>query len=98
MWTAGGYGKLSPSDKNTLEKDAAPFGKDVKFRCFDGNNEPHFHIAHYIINDLERFSHFTGRELNSHHPSIEGYLRMYEVFEPLRSGLHSRSLNLAPDP
>jgi uncharacterized protein YfbU (UPF0304 family) len=89
------YAKLSPAEKQKLEKDAEPFGKHVKFHGFDGNNEPHYGIALYLVDDLKRFSHFKGREMNSHSPSIEGYVRMFKVFEPLRAGLHSRSLNLA---
>jgi uncharacterized protein YfbU (UPF0304 family) len=89
------YAKLSPAEKVTLAEDATPFGKDLKFHGFDGNNEPHYHIASYLVDDLKRFSHFKGRDMNSHHPSVEGYLRMYEVFEPMRARLHARSLNLA---
>jgi uncharacterized protein len=33
--------------------------------------------------------------MNSHHPSVEGYQRMYEVFDPIRVGLVGRELNLA---
>jgi uncharacterized protein YfbU (UPF0304 family) len=97
MWSMieEAYAKLSSKDKKQLEKDAAPLGKHVKFHGFDGNNEPHYGIALYLIDDLKRFTHFKGRDMNCHHPSIDGYLRMYEVFEPLRAGLHSRSLNLA---
>jgi uncharacterized protein len=36
------YAALSPADKARLEKEAAPFGKDVRFHGFDGNNEPHY--------------------------------------------------------
>lgn len=88
------YDKLSTADKDQLAIDAEPFGRHVRFHGFDGNNERHFGIALYLVDDLKRFSHFKGRDLNSHAPSIDGYLRMYEVFEPLRAGLHSRSLNL----
>jgi uncharacterized protein YfbU (UPF0304 family) len=97
MWSIieESYANLSAADKKKLEKDAEPFGKHVKFRGFDANNEPHFGIALYLINDLERFTHFKGRELSAHMPSIDAYRRMYEVFEPMRAGLHSRSLNLA---
>jgi uncharacterized protein len=39
MWSSleRAYAKLSPADKARVEKEA--FGKDVKFRGFDGNNE-----------------------------------------------------------
>jgi hypothetical protein len=87
------YQNLSAADRKRVEKEAEPFGNDVKFHGFDGNNEPHYGIANYLVNDLERFAHFKGRDLNSHSPSIEVYQRMYEVFEPLRKNLHNRDLN-----
>ncbi len=97
MWwlIEDGYKKLKPAEKKQLEKDADPFGKQVKFIGFDANNEPHYGIALYLIDDLKRFSHFKGRDLSAHMPSIDAYMRMYDVFEPMRAGLHSRSLNLA---
>lgn len=97
MWRfiENGYNNLSDADKKQLEKDADPLGTHVSFPGFDGNNEPHFHIAHYIINEMRhRFETFKGRNLNSHHPSVDGYRRMYRVFEPIRAGLHTRELNV----
>jgi hypothetical protein len=38
-------------------------------------------------------SEFKGRELNAHARTVDRYLRMCRVFEPIRSGLHSRQLN-----
>ena len=72
------YAKLSPKDKAKIEKEAAPFGKDVYFWGFDGNNESeHLGVARFMINDLERFSEFKERDLNSHMP-VENSL----VFPP----------------
>jgi len=88
------YAKLSPTDMAKLEEDAAPFGKNVRFAGFDGNNEPHYGIATYLVDDMKRFQHFRGRDLNSHHQSVPGYKRMYRVFEPIRATLHSRRLNV----
>ena len=45
-----------------------------------------------MIDDLKRFTHFAGRDLNSHMPVIEGYRRMYRVFEPIRATLVGREL------
>jgi uncharacterized protein len=88
------YEKLSPDDKERLKKEAEPFGEHVRFSGFDGNNEEHYGIARYLVEDLKRFSHFADRDLNSHSQVVPGYLRMYRVFEPMRAGLHNRSLNL----
>jgi uncharacterized protein YfbU (UPF0304 family) len=87
------YAKLSDADKGRVEKEAAPFGKNVSFSGFDGNNERHYSIALYLVDDLKSFTHFKGRNLNSHAPSIDGYMRMYQVFEPIRATIQSRSLS-----
>ena len=96
MWTAieRAYAKLSPDDKERVEKEASPLGSDVSFRGFDGNNETeHFGIAVFLLENLGYFANFKGKHLNSHSPSIDGYRRMLEVFEPLRSGLVDRDLS-----
>jgi uncharacterized protein YfbU (UPF0304 family) len=96
MWVflEDAYDKLTDDDKARLEREAGPIGKSLRFHGFDGNNEAHYHIATYMVDDMyHRFQHFKGRDLNSHSPSIDRYLRMYRVFEPLRAKLHSRSLN-----
>jgi hypothetical protein len=45
-----------------------------------------------LINDLERFSSFKGRELNSHTARTATYRRMLRVFEPMRPNLVGREL------
>jgi uncharacterized protein YfbU (UPF0304 family) len=87
------YAKLSKKDKDRVEKEAEPFGKHVVFRGFDGNYESeHLSIASFLINKLNRFADFKGRDLNSHMPSIDGYRRMVRIFEPMRRGLGGGSL------
>ena len=82
------YGKLSKKDKAGVEKKADPFGKHVTFPGFDGNNESeHLGIARFLIDELDRFSDFKGRDLNSHAPLLGSYLRMLPVFEPMRQNL-----------
>jgi uncharacterized protein YfbU (UPF0304 family) len=83
------YAQLSPEDKKRVEKEVPYHGKNPKFPGFDGNNETeHMGVAEFLIDDLERFSMFKGRDLNSHMPySLAGYQRMLEVFLPLRSVL-----------
>ncbi|MDA9498425.1 YfbU family protein [Bradyrhizobium sp. CCBAU 11357] len=96
MFLEEGYEALGPAEKKQLEKDAEPFGTDVKFPGFDANNEPHYHVASYMLNDMRhRFDYFKGRNLNSHSHSVDAYKRMYRVFEPIRNRLHNRRLNLA---
>ena len=87
MWSfiESSYDKLSEEDKTYLEEEAKPFGKDPKFTGFDGNNESSYMgKALFIVNDLNRFEEFKGRDFNSHCPSIESYNRMFSIFEPLR--------------
>jgi Uncharacterized conserved protein len=90
MWSfiESGYAKLSKKDKARVEAEAEPFGKHVVFRGFDGNNESeHLSIARFLINDLDRFTSFKGRDLNSHMPMIDAYRRMLVIFEPVRRTL-----------
>jgi|SRR5271170_2666640 len=85
------YDKLSPADKAKV-KDATE-RSEVKFNGFDGNNENHYGIACYFVEDLKRYEHFKGRDLNSQMPSIDGYRRMGRIFEPMRRTLVDQSLN-----
>ena len=79
------YAKLSKKDKDRVQKEAEPFGERVIFPGFDGNYESgHLHIADFLINKLDRFVKFKGRDLNSHAPLINGYRRMMRIFEPVR--------------
>jgi uncharacterized protein YfbU (UPF0304 family) len=97
MWSLieSGYAALTAKDKARVEKEAEPFGKNPRFRGFDGNNESeHMGIANFLISKLERFSSFEGRDLNSHMPSLETYQRMLRVFEPMRRNLMGRELGV----
>jgi len=77
------YERLSQADKDRITTEAAPFGKQIEFPGFDGNNEAeHLGIAQFFINWLEGFSRFKDRGLNSHAPLIGSYRRMLSVFKP----------------
>lgn len=79
------YNQLQSADKAKVKADTTPSGYDVRFRGFDGNNETEYMAtAGVLINHLDRFSIFKGRDLNSHMPSLETYGRMLEVFLPIR--------------
>jgi uncharacterized protein YfbU (UPF0304 family) len=96
MWSflERGYEQLSAADKAKVEKGAAPFGDDVKFFGFDGNNETEqLGIALFLIEQLGRFTKFKGRDLNSHMPTRDGYARMLQVWEPMRTTLMGRELS-----
>lgn len=77
------YAGLTDEEKSQLEVDAAPFGRNPVFRGFDGNNETELLVAaDFIINKLQRFEQFRGRDLNSHAPSVGTYSRMLRAFNP----------------
>ena len=88
------YGKLNDSDKAYLEKEAEPFGKDPKFQGFDGNQETDYMgTASFIVNQLDRFENFQGRNFNSHSPCLDVYRRMLSVFKKIRDNTFLKPLN-----
>ena len=97
MWSflERGYKALSAAEKKRVEKDTAPLGTDVKFRGFDGNAQESVYIgiARFLIDKLDRFQEFKGRELNSHMPMLDAYRRMFPVFEPMRLSLGTKELD-----
>lgn len=96
MWSMieRSYENLSNESKEFVEKEASPFGKDPKFPGFDGNNETEYMgTASFLVNDLDRFEEFKGRNFNSHCPSIDSYRRMLSVFKPLLQNLNFRPLS-----
>lgn len=97
MWSfiEEAYEEFGPEQKADLEQKASPFGENPKFRGFDGNNEcEYISIARFLMEQLDRFTRFKKRDLNSHMPSIAGYRRMYETFEPIRRTLFNRGLTV----
>lgn len=97
MWNfiEEGYERLSPADKNRLAAEVPIFGENPRFHGFDGNNETdHYAIAGFLIDEMQRFTRFAGRDLNSHSPSVWRYRRMCKAFEPMRAGLVGHSLSV----
>ena len=98
MWSfvEEAYEQFDSAQKAELEAKADPFGKHVAFSGFDGNNETKFmSIADFLVDDMERFTRFAGRDLNSHCPVIDGYRRMLEKFLAIRPSLDGRGLSVA---
>lgn len=82
---------FGPEEATRLERDAAPFGKYVRFPGFDGNNEAKaLEIAQILIEDMGRFTKFKGRDLNSHAPLWDAYTRMHRVFSGIGDQLGHR--------
>jgi len=90
------YAVLSDADKALVKKEAEPFGRNVRFRGFDGNHEAD-HLVHalFLIEDFGLYQIFKGRDLNSYTPLLDVYRRMFKVFEPMRSpvGLQATKLS-----
>lgn len=87
-----GYGSLDRDGKERVKVEAEPFGDSVEFAGFDANNEEHYGIARFLIEDLDRYQHFAGRELNSHSQSVPAHRRMLAVFQPIRKTLVGREM------
>ena len=74
------YGQLSEDERNRIELEAHPFGHDVRFDGFAGNEETkHLRAARELVDP--EFHTFSGRDLDSHFPYLAGYRRMLEIFE-----------------
>ena len=96
MWSVieRSYANLSEVDKKFVEEAAAPFGKDPAFRGFDGNNETdHMGVASFLVNELDRFEEFKGRDFNSHCPSIDTYNRMLSAYKPIMEKIFFQPLS-----
>lgn len=96
MWSflERGFEALSKQEKDRVAADAKPFGEHVRFTGWDGNGESeHIGVARFLINKLDRFTDFKGRELNAHMPTLDTHKRMLAVFEPIRSNLIGRGMS-----
>jgi uncharacterized protein len=96
MWSfiEEAYEKFSAEQKAAIAEQVGPWAKHVEFTGFDGNHESsQMGIARFLIEDMNRFSRFKGRELNSHLPTYSRYRRMVELFEPMRATLIGHGLS-----
>ena len=88
MWSAieKGYKHLSVEEKREVEAGAGPLGRGVRFSGFDDDAEGEYReTAHTLIETMDRFERFQGRNLSAHMPALEGYRRMLRLFGPMRS-------------
>jgi uncharacterized protein len=96
MWSAieRSYTRLDPKAKEDLKRQLGVLGDTPRFQGFDGNNESEYvGTAIFLVNELERFVEFKGREFNCHHPSIDMHRRMLAAFEPLRLNIAAGDLS-----
>ena len=87
---------LDSADKQKIEAEIGPRGKNPVFFGFDGNEEGEYMgIAGFLVNKMGRFGRFKGRSLNSHTPVVERYTKMTTIFEKMRVSLVGRRLSVA---
>jgi uncharacterized protein YfbU (UPF0304 family) len=91
------YESLSQADKDWLSNQVSLSSSGAVFPGFDGNNESEYlNAADFLINHLGRFSRFKDRkELNAHMPTLEGYRRMYAVFDPILQDVLNQNFTAA---
>lgn len=88
------YKKLSPEQKSKLEAEAEPFGRSPMFHGFDGNNESEYmSTAAFLVNQLDRFVEFKGRDFNSHIGTVDTYKRMLVPYLRVREKLANGPLD-----
>lgn len=97
MWSVleNSYAQYTEHQREQLAIDADPFGARVHFNGFDGNNEStYLSIVNFLVNEMNRFNEFAGRDFNSHAPSIGCYRRMLAVFKELPMDSNGQPLPL----
>lgn len=98
MWSyvESSFAQLAADAQTRVEASAGYDRSLFRFAGFDGNNESeHMSVARFMIEDLERFPSFKGRELNSHLPVLDRYRRQYRAFEPIRNRAMGEPLRAA---
>lgn len=81
------YEELSEEAKESVKEKVERMDGPPKFIGFDGNNEADYLAkANIIIENLDRFTRFQKRYLNSHRMTLEVHFRMMEVFYPIWEG------------
>jgi uncharacterized protein YfbU (UPF0304 family) len=97
MWSAieRAYKHLSVDEKRTVEAEAGPLGRGVRFSGFDCACEVDYRdAAHHLIEITGLFERFQGRNLDAHMPALAGYRRMLRLYAPMRSGSGDRRLGV----
>jgi len=85
---------LSEHGRTHLEASVGKHALTAKFDGFDGNNETELmSFTRLIVQDLQRFTEFAGRDFNSHSPREGRYQAMLDVFGPIRDQLGDRYLD-----
>lgn len=90
------YEKFTDEEKAYIKEQAEPFGDSPSFGGFDGNNESHYGIARFLLEDLDRFPRFKDRDLNCHCPSIDSHQRMLRVYNTIKQSKEWHDATFTP--
>ncbi len=81
-WIDRSFNSLSATDQAKVKQQTSANAHYLTFEGFDGNNDAHFHIASYMVDDLGRFDEYAGKDLNSHSiASLPKYRRMLPIYK-----------------
>ncbi|MET3712610.1 uncharacterized protein YfbU (UPF0304 family) [Sphingomonas trueperi] len=80
--------ELSPEDLAQI-----PEADRTVFVGFDGNQEAHYGVARFMVEELGRFDELRGRNMNSHMPMVPAYLRMADAYDHVQGGFGPLSLD-----
>ena len=70
--------------KRAAEKDGSIRKEDIQFEGFDANNDPHFGISRFLIEDLDLWEEQAGPSGNSHSSAtLPRYRAMLRVYKPI---------------
>jgi uncharacterized protein YfbU (UPF0304 family) len=82
-------GELDPADQAEFADEGA-----LRFDGFDGNHDRHSGIANTMVNDLDRYSEFKERGMNSHsRGSLMRYRRMRPAYDQELDGMNGEPLS-----
>lgn len=85
---------LTEAERGEISEAAFPYDSNSRFMGFDGNNEGEFMgIARMLIHGLERWQRFDDRDLNSHMPTLDNYLRGSRALDGMMGELTDGDLN-----
>ena len=69
-----------------MARQNADLGDDVNPHGWDGNSHievQYISAARFLVDSMDRFQHFKGRDFNAHMPTLDAYRRMIAVYAPI---------------
>lgn len=96
MWTVieTSFTNLSTEEKQRVEREAHPFGVNPRFSGFEAESESEeLKTLTFLVNYLNRFLNFKGRDFNSSIPLSGRYRRMHEVYLPMLPEIRQNRLS-----